>query len=78
MLREIFCSQDLYGILKINSRSRKTTIEKAWKRLMLEYDGNQTMTKDIDYAHRVLSNPVSKKQYDRFRKKNPFLYFPFV
>lgn len=73
-------SKNYYDILQVNQNASPEIIEKAYKTLAKKYhpdlqpeeNKNQAeeILKDINEAYKILSNPISKANYDNSLKEN--------
>lgn len=65
---------DFYEILEVSPRARKEVIDAAHKALLQVYHpdktGNDRVAKSIGEAHQVLSDPKSRKKYDKDKDKS--------
>ncbi len=73
-------SKNYYDILQVNQNASPEIIEKAYKTLAKKYHPDlqpeenkkqaEEILKDINEAYKILSNPISKADYDNTFKKN--------
>lgn len=73
-------SKNYYDILQVNQNSSPEIIEKAYKTLAKKYHPDlqpeenkkqaEEILKDINEAYEILSNPISKANYDNSLKEN--------
>ncbi len=73
-------SKNYYDILQVNQNASPEIIEKAYKTLAKKYHPDlqpeenkkqaEEILKDINEAYKILSNPISKANYDNSLKEN--------